>query len=54
MEILKWIAYLFLALAVVLALVGMITPVSIGWCMIGAVILAAAGLVIEVKRKEMF
>ena len=48
----KYVGISFLAIAVLVILIGIITPVGIGSCAIVAAILAGLGAFIEIKRKQ--
>ena len=48
----KYVGIIFFAIAVLVLLIGIITPVSIGSCAIVAAILAGLGAFIEVKRRQ--
>lgn len=48
----KYVGIMFFTIAVLVLLIGMITPVGIGSCVIVAVILAGLGVFIEIKRQQ--
>ncbi len=48
----RYVEIIFFAIAVIVLLIGMITPVGIGSCAIVAAILAGLGAFIVIKRKE--
>ncbi len=49
----KYVGIMFFAIAVLVLLIGMITPAGIGSCAIVAVILAGLGAFIEIKRQQL-
>ena len=44
--------YLFFAISVLVLVIGMISPVSIGLCAIVAVVLVGLGAFIDIKRRQ--
>ena len=48
----KYVGIMFFAIAVIVLLIGIITPVGIGSCAIVAAILAGLGAFIEIKRQQ--
>ena len=48
----KYVGTMFFAIAVLVLLIGIITPVGIVSCAIVAAILASLGVFIEIKRQQ--
>lgn len=48
----KYVGIMFFTIAMLVLLIGMITPVGIGSCAIVAAILVGLGAFIEIKRRQ--